>query len=638
MRRAMRFLRLEILALVLVASWACIQRPMMLPKADTRSSQAIVTKLSPSKDVDILFLVDSSGSMAQEQTELKNRFDVLMQTLAGGPEGLPDVHIGVITPSIGIAPNTGLGNCDPSSSDKGILGMAHGAQLGPDLAQACIGEGQRYIVDVRPQGCAVERDQGRCLSDVCAQAQCDAMAKAGERLVLVHDENGCPRCRNYEGKLEDVFRCLASVGDSGCGFEQQLEAVRMALDTSVTPQNEGFVRDGALLAVVFITDEDDCSAAKPDILFRPDNDAGTCVASELGCRDNLRCFEFGMVCDQDVRQVGAKTNCRLRDESDPSALLTPISRYVAFFESKFDPDYTLIASISGPVTDQVQIEVNSNGHPDVGPSCAQGGGWEATPAFRIQAFLEAFYQNSLGSSVPAWAVTNICSGDFTSAMTKIAESINTKLAPRFAMPLAGHCREGAAGMSCGSCLPQCRVRLVAHRGGEDQKGYQVPWCGALCKNGLCTASDLQPCSSGEGESCLCDAPLSAARVGSQVGCVEPFFAAGIPDSEVEPDLASVIAGKEPSCTGTDCDSSRDGLAAACWYVGKDEGGMVTVKVAGAKAFEPWVRAEITCKLVPDKEPLCRDGKDNDEDCLVDEQDPDCSMPADGPNDDGPVAP
>ncbi len=629
MRRANHIVRLTVITLAAAATWACIQRPMKLPQPSTQSTQTLIQRLSDSRDVDILFLVDSSGSMSQEQTELKDRFNVLMQTLAGGPEGLPDVHIGVVTPSIGIAPYQGLGNCDPSMSDKGILGMAHGAANGPDLARTCIGEGQRYIVDVAPKGCDVDREADRCSEDSCSQSHCDAMARGSERLVLVHDDKGCPRCRNYEGTLEEVFRCLASVGENGCGFEQQLEAVRLALDESATPQNQGFLRDAALLSVVFITDEDDCSAASPDVLFRPDDDPSTCAASQLGCRDNLRCFEFGMTCDEDARSVGTKTNCRLREESDPNNLLQPISRYLAFFEANFDPQYTLVASISGPVTDQVAVTMNQNGHPDLGPSCAQGGGWEATPSFRIQSFLDGFYRELNDAATPSWAFTSICSGDFTGAMTKIAESINTKLAPRFAMPLGGYCRNGAQGMACAPCLPDCRVTQFWHRGRDDQKRYQVPWCGSLCSAGPCRPADLEPCSSGEGATCRCDEPLYPTKVAGQVGCARLHFSYGALDRDKAPELTELLPVREPSCSGLGCSVATDGRAASCWYVATDDSGRATVKVAAADSFGPGMTAEIACKLVPDKEPLCRDGKDNDQDCLVDDEDPDCAMPLAG---------
>ena len=47
----------------------------------------------------------------------------------------------------------------------------------------------------------------------------------------------------------------------GCGFEHQLASVRAALDPALPPTNVGFLRADAFLAVVLVTNEDDCSAS-----------------------------------------------------------------------------------------------------------------------------------------------------------------------------------------------------------------------------------------------------------------------------------------------------------------------------------------------------------------------------------------
>ncbi len=51
---------------------------------------------------------------------------------------------------------------------------------------------------------------------------------------------------------------VAQIGATGCGFEAPLEAMKRSLDGSRI-ENTGFIRDGAFLAVVFLTDEDDAS-------------------------------------------------------------------------------------------------------------------------------------------------------------------------------------------------------------------------------------------------------------------------------------------------------------------------------------------------------------------------------------------
>jgi hypothetical protein len=60
--------------------------------------------------------------------------------------------------------------------------------------------------------------------------------------------------------LDNTFGCLARVGDRGPDREMHLEAMRLAFGDRVADgKNAGFVRDDALLAAVIITDENDCS-------------------------------------------------------------------------------------------------------------------------------------------------------------------------------------------------------------------------------------------------------------------------------------------------------------------------------------------------------------------------------------------
>src|SRR5439155_4347552 len=58
---------------------------------------------------------------------------------------------------------------------------------------------------------------------------------------------------------------------------------------------------GANLAVIVLSDEDDCSALGPALF-----DANR---SDLGPLNSFRCFRFGVQCDQDTSTIGAKSGC-----------------------------------------------------------------------------------------------------------------------------------------------------------------------------------------------------------------------------------------------------------------------------------------------------------------------------------------
>jgi hypothetical protein len=69
------------------------------------------------------------------------------------------------------------------------------------------------------------------------------------------------------------FACIATLGTGGCGFEQPLAASERALVLQARPggPNDGFLRADAMLGIVFLSDENDCSAADP-ALFDPVGD------------------------------------------------------------------------------------------------------------------------------------------------------------------------------------------------------------------------------------------------------------------------------------------------------------------------------------------------------------------------------
>lgn len=160
--------------------------------------------------VDVLFVVDNSGSMREEQAKLVVHFESFMDELRSDKGELPDVQIGVVSTDLG----TGAGIAGCETSDEGNF---QGAQF---------------------------------LSN-------------GEFLYSNADGNNL-----VEGSsLAATFTSMASLGTFGCGFEQPLESMRRALE-----KDNGFVRDDAHLVVVIVTDEDDCSVTSND-LFDPSDDS-----------------------------------------------------------------------------------------------------------------------------------------------------------------------------------------------------------------------------------------------------------------------------------------------------------------------------------------------------------------------------
>jgi hypothetical protein len=240
--------------------------------------------VAPRRDIDILFLIDDSPSMKEEQESLKANFGRFISVLESIDGGLPSVHIGVATPNLG------------TSAIDGTLGRA---------ATNCSGAGEAGKLRRLPNGAAF-------ISDV--------------------DDGSGGRTRNYAGSLSDAFAQIATVGSSGCIVEQHLEAVKKALDNN--PANAGFLRPNAYLAVIILADEDDCSLAKSSLF----------TASNV----NFACTREAIECDSpstSLDQPGVRQDCH-PDHS--SSVMTQVDRYVAFLKGlKADPRDVIVAGIIG---------------------------------------------------------------------------------------------------------------------------------------------------------------------------------------------------------------------------------------------------------------------------------------------------
>jgi len=237
--------------LVVLALAGCPDRTI---SAVTPEQGRVETKDIPTerRGADILFVIDNSGSMKEEQDSLRANFGKMMQVLETLDGGMPDVHIGVTTSDLGTSAEDGT----TDGLKFGCNGVGDDGQL--RTAPAITG---RYIAD---------------------------------------DGHGN---KNYAGTLDDAFSALADVGTQGCGIEQHLRGMERALKN---PANTGFVRDDAYLAVVVIADEDDCSLAKQ----------GLFDSSPVADTVNFACTSDGVVCDEpDMTTPGVRTNCHPNDHA-----------------------------------------------------------------------------------------------------------------------------------------------------------------------------------------------------------------------------------------------------------------------------------------------------------------------------------
>jgi hypothetical protein len=338
----------------------------------THERQTVVElPVTPNRDLDLLFVIDDSPSMLDKQNNLAANFTSFLDRLQALPGGLPNLHVGVVTTDMGT-----------KASGSPTPGPAIG-QVGQG---GCSGTGKGGVLQ---KGMAQLTGTSNFLIDI--------------------DASGGVRTRNYTGLLADTFSLMAKQGAVGCGFEQPLAAMRAALDSN--PSNIGFLRPQAVLGVVFLTDEDDCSA-KNTVLFGPEGPL-------LGALQSFRCTRFGVTCtdggqtSEEMNTVGAKTGCGANPASD---ILDDVAPYRDFLRGlKSDPQRIVVTGLFGPPEPfAVELRAPPGGGaplPSLTHSCVYTGttGQEvADPGARLQALLDGFPDRS--------AFTSICQRDLSAGL------------------------------------------------------------------------------------------------------------------------------------------------------------------------------------------------------------------------------
>jgi hypothetical protein len=336
------------------------------------------------RKLDLVFLVDDSSSMELAQENLRANIPRFMDVLKTLPDGMPDMHIAVVSSDLGVGHNH-IPGCNSTGGNNGVF---------------------RSGVGVGAIGCTA--------------------TGLNPGATYLTTTGGAAPQNNFTGDITNVLQCILPIGASGCGFERQLASLARALGADGSPapaENTGFLRPEAYLGIVLVTDEDDCSArdtAVYDVLNNTD------LASPMGPPGNFRCSEFGHLCDGapprrlapngQVTDLITYQNCV---SSESAGLLVPVSQFAAGIKAlKADSSLIVVTSIQGPVTPyQIrwkQPSIQTDGPwPEIVHSCtsAPGGGF-ADPGVRLLQFTQGFGRNGL--------VYSVCQDNFGPSLNTVA--------------------------------------------------------------------------------------------------------------------------------------------------------------------------------------------------------------------------
>ncbi len=277
--------------------YGCLERELRPVNPCTTSEVGRTISIDNVDTVDLLFMVDNSNSMAQEQALLRAEIPRMVTVLTTGDrdgDGMTDftavrsMHVGIITSDLGagnVPAGESVPSCDPGLGDDGIM------------------------------------------RNTSSSAAAGCMASYPTR-VFNFDRGG-----DAAAFATDVG-CVADLGTGGCGFEQQLEATLKALSPA-SPQpfvsstyspilffgntfghgddlnnNNGFLRADSALAIVLLTDEEDCSVPEYNIFYMND-------PIYMGNPLNLRCSRF----DAALYSTDRYVNGFLQLRENPSLLI-----------------------------------------------------------------------------------------------------------------------------------------------------------------------------------------------------------------------------------------------------------------------------------------------------------------------------
>jgi len=381
--------------------------------------------------IDLLFVIDNSGTMAAEQQNLANNFAGLIDRLANlkDSSGAPvtaDMHIMITT----------------TDMDHSMCTDLHPAgytpAMGAPVTTPCtdrLGDFQTPVLDATTA----------CTS-VC---QSPVTLANGDQYIKWNGNGTNINAGALEGSeaATAALECLGPQGINGCGYESPLESMMQALSPAAA-WNQGsdpFLRKNSVLAVAVITDEADCSTMPAgqtyfwndaDTQFWPDDpqNGGTKTRAT-----SATCWYAGVDCGT-PDPSGVYAGC---SSVENGVLHSTSGRYIEFLEQELDRDVVMLGILgvpevtahnpeapfeptAGGVFDLVYRQWQASdilpGDPDtpadktfdfgIGPGCTNPATGQAIPPVRVKEVCESLN----GADEVRCCIESICDDDFSAAL------------------------------------------------------------------------------------------------------------------------------------------------------------------------------------------------------------------------------
>jgi len=406
----------------------CLEHP--LKPVELEKGQEVVRQLelTVNKDVDILFMIDNSGSMGPVQANLGANFPAFIEVLEA-EDVQANYRIGITT-----SDNGNLW-CPGTTPEAGNLVMSS--------CKSRIGD---FIfggtVDVQDLAC----------NDICNLTEAEL-----EVLPTITDEDSTPKPRPWFESIEGkknipaatdaaaAFACFGPQGINGCGFEAQLESMYLALTRAQTSTEAsyGFLRASAILAIVLVTDEVDCSHNKMwSEIFATDGNKEFWSDPTAPFPTSAICWNAGVECEPGA-DPNSYASCESVNKdvngnigvSDEAAVLRPMNRYIGLVQGIEDAKKSIndtqevIVALIGGVPSNGDIFYNDIGHIDpafqnefgIGPGCESADlSIRALAPVRMRDLTNAFTQDNMFS---------ICDNNYSPALLAIANIIKSQIKP-----------------------------------------------------------------------------------------------------------------------------------------------------------------------------------------------------------------